>query len=122
MRNTRVTAICLVAAALTSLVGTLLVSEEGYSTFALVLELLLLGLATLAVTGRWWGLAISGLISGFLGVYTLIGVGGSLDTYGTGQISAAVVFVAWTLGAAVFGLIGAVRQLREIRVARAGTT
>jgi len=112
MMTKRMTTICLVAAALVSLVGTLLVSDDGYNTFALILELLLLALALLAFTGRWWALGIAGLLSGLLGVYTSIGVGGSLETYEAGQILFASLFVASTLGAAVSGLVGAVRQIR----------
>jgi len=46
---------------------------EGYNAFAIVFQLVLLSLAGLAATGRWWGLAAAGVLNGLLAVVTASG-------------------------------------------------
>lgn len=115
---TRITVVGLITAALTHLVGTLLVGDD-YNTFALVLELVLVGLAFLAATGRWWLLGIVGLLSGLLGGLTATTVaGGELDG---GQMVVALLFVISTGVAAISGLTGFIRHLLELRGVRPDT-
>lgn len=108
----KVTVLAVLAAAIAQLIGVAVLSE--LNAFALVLDLLLVGLAALAASGRWKALALTAGMSGLLAVVTASGLAaGSREP---SEVVAAVIFLLLTLTAVVTGTAATVQSYRDDRM------
>ena len=94
----------LVAMAAAELVGVLL-SQGEHPPIALVIELLLLGLAGLVYTRRWWA---SGLATAFSGVFTVLALSSAVSVL-AGSRTPDLVFALLVLGLALVATVAGFR-------------
>jgi hypothetical protein len=109
----KVTVLALLAAAAAQMAGVALLSE--FNVFALVLDLILVGLAILAASGRWMGLALAAGFSGLMAVVTASGLVGS-PSRASSEVVATVTFLLLTFTAALAGTAATVRSYRDRRL------
>jgi uncharacterized membrane protein len=110
--SSKITIAALVGMAAAELIGILL-SQGEHPPVALVIELLLLALAALVATGRWWA---SGLAAGLSGLFALLSLSSSISTLAESRISEfifAVIFLGLALVATIAGFRVTVQNYRS---------
>ena len=100
----KVAVAALVAMAVAEFIGILLLEGE-HPPVALVIELLLLGLAGLVLTRRWWA---SALAAGLSGLFTLLALSSAVSILAEGRILD-FIFAAMFLGLALVATIAGTR-------------
>jgi len=110
----RLTMAALVGMAITHVLTTIAIEGE-LPVFAIVFEAILLGLAALLTTRRWWAYALGAVVAGLLFLLTLTGSTNRLvDTSDPAFLSVAA-FLGLALIAVVAGVWSAVQVRRESR-------
>ncbi len=107
----RLTMGAMVGMAITHFLATLALGD-GLTTFAIIFEVVMLGLAALVMVGRWWSYAVVASMAGLLFVAT---VSGSIDRLRDTQDPAfltLVVFLTLAVVVVVAGIRSAVRARR----------
>jgi hypothetical protein len=110
----KLTILALIGMAVTHMVSTL-VFGDGLNTFAIVFELVLLGLAVLVTTRKWWSYALAALVSTLLFLATFTGSGDRLADPGDPAFISLVLFLGFALVAVVAGIWSAVQTVRISR-------
>ena len=113
--SARVSAAALVAMALVHQLATYL-AEGELVVFALVIEAVLVGLAVLVSTGRWWASALGAVASGFVLVLTALGSATRFADLGLVTSIAVVLFLALALVATIGGVSAAAQGYQVRRV------
>ena len=89
------------------------VAREGeWPPFAIVFELVLVGLAVMALTGRWVPTGLAAVLSGAIGAVSAAGASDASPPLTGDELVAVVFFLAFSLVAFVSG-IGASVQMRR---------
>jgi hypothetical protein len=104
----------LVAMALAELIGVLL-SQGEHPPIALVIELLLLALAGLVYTRRWWASAIA---AGLSGIFVLLSISSLASTLAGSRIPEfifAIIFMGLALVATITGIQATVQNYRNMQ-------
>lgn len=110
--SSKLTIAALVAMAAAELIGVLL-SQGEHPPVALVIELLLLVMAGLVYTRRWWA---SALAAGLSGVFVLLALPSSISTLAESRIPEfifAVIFLGLALIATIAGTQATVQNYRN---------
>lgn len=110
----KLTIAALVAMAAAELIGVLL-SQGEHPPVALVIELLLLALAGLVYTRRWWA---SALAAGLSGLFALLSLSSSISMLAESRIPDfifAVIFLGLALVATIAGVRATVQNYRNRR-------
>ncbi len=107
--SSKITIVALVGMAAAELIGVLL-SQGEHPPVALVIELLLLALAGLVYTRRWWA---SAMAAGLSGLFTLLSLSSMISTLAESRILDiifAVVFLGLALVATIAGFRATVQN------------
>lgn len=109
----KLTVVALIGMALAHAWATL--AREGeLPVFAIVFELVLVGLAGMALTGRWLLTALAAVLSGAIGVMSAFGASDASPPLEGAEVVAVVVFLSLALVACVSGLAASL-QIRRSR-------
>lgn len=88
--------------------------EGGLPVFAVIFELVLIGLAVMALTGGWLWTALAAVLSGAIGVVSAFGATDASPPLEGVEVVAVVVFLCLALVAFVSGLAASL-QIRRSR-------
>jgi Flp pilus assembly protein protease CpaA len=106
-----VTAGALVGMAATNLLANLAIGNE-LNTILIVFALVLVGLAALTITRRWWAYALAALVAALMFLQTLIGATDTLTNTSDPAFLGAVAFLIFALVATVAGASSALKARR----------
>ncbi|MDX1435304.1 MAG: hypothetical protein R3335_00740 [Anaerolineales bacterium] len=109
----KLTMAALVALAVTEGVSVFILEGE-LPPVALIIMLVLLALAALVATGRWWAFALAALLGGLLSLLTLVGGLDRLTNPGDPAFLSALIFLSVALVAAIAGVWSAVEARRPV--------